>query len=82
MTADVNKASAALAEVEGEVARLKSKLYAKFGGVRSFFLVTFSIGVARACALAASSHANVLVAWVGCCSDNVHGLLQQAASGC
>ncbi|OSX69566.1 hypothetical protein BU14_1390s0003 [Porphyra umbilicalis] len=32
LSADVNKASAALAGVEGEVARLKSKLYAKFGG--------------------------------------------------
>lgn len=34
LTADVSKATAALAEVEGEVARLKAKLYSKFGGVR------------------------------------------------
>lgn len=32
LTADVSKATAALAEVEGEVARLKAKLYSKFGG--------------------------------------------------
>lgn len=36
LTADVSKATAALAEVEGEVARLKAKLYSKFGGVRFF----------------------------------------------
>lgn len=34
LTAAVSKATAALAEVEGEVARLKAKLYSKFGGVR------------------------------------------------
>jgi len=76
LSADVNKASAALAGVEGEVARLKSKLYAKFGGVRFCFLVACAVGVARGGALAAGNRANVLLAWVRCCFDNVHGLLQ------